>query len=115
MIKNLWKIAHFYCSYRHGPVEMTINDKGSHSMFYSCPKYYPQNRSPDEQACPMRLNFVDAEAILEKISEMTDDASGFDCVDITGAEFKYKAIMVKVLRSTPERLDLDICNKKAIK
>ena len=79
MIKNLWKKTHFYCSYRHEPVEMTINDKGDFSMFYSCPKYYPENRLENEQACPMRLNFVDAEAILNEISRMTDDESGFDC------------------------------------
>jgi hypothetical protein len=115
MIKNLWKIAHFYCSYRHEPKEMQINDKGSHSLFYSCPKYYPENRTPDEQACPMRLNFVDAEAILNEISKKLDDESGFDCNDITGEEFDYKAIHVKVLKYTPERIDIDIYNKKAIK
>ena len=115
MIKNLWKITHFYCSYRHEPTEMTINDKGPHSMFYSCPKYYPENRTNDEPACPMRLNFVDAEAILEEISKMLDDESGFDCIDLTNAEFDYKSIHVKVLKCTSNRIDLDIHNKKAIK
>ena len=28
MIKNLWKRTHFYCSYRHEPTEMIINEKG---------------------------------------------------------------------------------------
>lgn len=115
MIKNLWKKTHFYCSYRHEPIEMTINDKGDFSMFYSCPKYYLENRLKNEQACPMRLNFVDAEAILNEISRMTDDESGFDCNDITGAEFDYKSIHVKVMNYTSERIDLDIYNKKALK
>lgn len=115
MIKNLWKRTHFYCSYRHEPTEMVINDKGDYSMFYSCPKYYPENRGEHEPACPMRLNFVDAEVILEEVSKKIDDESGFDCIDITGDEFDYKSIHVKVLKYSPERVDLDIYNKKAIK
>lgn len=115
MIKNLWKMTHFYCSYRHDPVEMTINDKGDFGMFYSCPKYYPNNRTEDEQACPMRLNFIDAEGILEELSKKLEDDSGFDCVDLTGEEFMYKNIRVKVIKQTSERIELDIYNKKALR
>lgn len=116
MIKNLWKCTNFYCSYRHAPEKMILND-GPHSLFYSCPKYYPENREPNEVACPMRLNLYDAEGILETLSEIieADLENGIEG-DYTNLKFTYKKnIIVTVLKyKKNDHVDLDIYNKKAI-
>lgn len=116
MIKNLWNNTKFYCAYRHDPIEMIIHD-GPHSPFYSCPKYYPDAREEGEKACPNRLNFIDAEGLLEKFSEIVSENIKNDIYqDYTGLEFDYKAIHVKVLEFKQSGvLKLIILNKKALK
>mgnify|MGYP000075122221 CR=1 FL=1 len=116
MIKNLWKEVNFYCSYRHEyPVKMEFN-QGPHSLFYSCPKYYPQNRTADEPACPMRLNLVDAEAIVEKLSQVIEsDIENNVEHNYRGYEFDYKMIHAKVIKYAPGEINIDIFNKKAIR
>ena len=115
MIKNLWKDTKFCCSHRHEPVQMVYNN-GPHSLFYSCPKYYPENRNAGEQACPMRLNMVDAEGILEKLSSMIESDMANDIEkNYTGIEFDYKSIHVKILKHHEDQFELNIYNKKALK
>ena len=106
MLKNLWKDTEFYCSYRHEPKKMTII-QGPSSLFYACPKYYPENRSKDEPACPMRLNLIDAQAILEEFSKMieNDEELGIEC-NYANKEFTYKMIKVKVIAIQKENLSL---------
>lgn len=115
VIKNLWKETEFYCSHRHEPVKMSYNS-GPHSLFYSCPKYYPDNRNENEQACPMRINMVDAEAVLEKLSAYIEDDWANDIErDYTNFEFDYKSVHVKVLEYHDGHFKLNIFNKKALK
>ncbi len=116
MIKNLWKMTTFYCSYRHKePVKMEII-QGPSSPFYACPKYYPQNREEGEPACPMRMNFVDAEGVLNKLSEIIDNDENNDIYkDYTNYEFDYKTIHIKVLKYKEGQIDLDIFNRKAMR
>lgn len=115
MIKNLWKNTDFCCGYRHDPIPMIFNERGE-TLFYSCPKYYPENREPNEQACPMRMNTVDAEGILDKFSEIIekDMAEGKD-VDYTNYKFKYKMIDVEILSYSPDKIKIKILNKRALK
>lgn len=116
MIKNLWKCTNFWCSHRHQPEKMTLI-QGPMSLFYACPKYYPENREEDERACTMRLNLVDAEAILEKLSKIIeeDDNNNINA-DYTNLEFDYKAIHVTVISYDKTGIiNLNIYNKKAIR
>lgn len=118
MIKNLWKNTHFYCGHRHKePVEMYFKDGvAGNSMFYACPKYYPENREEGERACSNRLNFVDAEGIINKLSDIIEEKemSG-EIFDFTNLKFRYKAIDVKVLSYSPSKVELEIVNKKALR
>lgn len=116
MIKNIWKCTNFWCSHRHEAIKMELI-QGPMSLFYACPKYYPQNREPNERTCNMRLNLVDAEAILEKLSKIIeeDDNNGLNA-DYTNLEFDYKDIHITVLSyDKTGSIDLNILNKKAIK
>lgn len=116
MIKNLWKNTCFCCGYRHEtPVEMMFNDRGE-SLFYSCPKYYPQNRTPEEQACPNRMTTIDAEGIINKFSEIIEnDLANNKDVNYTGFMFKYKTIDVKIINYSPDKIKIQVINKKALK
>lgn len=116
MITNLWNITDFYCSYRHDkPVKMGYNNNGL-TLFYSCPKYYPENREPGEPACPMRLNMVDAEGILDKFSKIIEEDEDKDIYrNYKNFEFDYKSIHVKVLKYENDSIHLDIFNRKALR
>lgn len=119
MHKNIWKQTKFMCAYRHKPSEMTIHEgiNGS-SPFYSCPHYYAENRADDEnRACPMRLNFYDADKILDEFSKIINKDLSEDVVmDYTGKTFKYKQIDVTVSKyKENEELEFTILNKKALK
>ena len=118
MYKNIWKNTKFICSHRHSPAEMTIHDGANGaSPFYSCPHYYAENRAPKEdRACPMRLNFVDAEGILDKFSSIVNNDISNDIIkNYANYEFDYKAIHVKVMKFTDKELIMDIFNKKALR
>lgn len=116
MIKNLWSTISFWCIHRHSePVEMQVQ-YGPSSPFYACPKYFPQNRDPDERACANRLNFVDAEEIVKKLGNIiaTDQMNG-NMIDYTNFEFDYKSIHIKVLEYKDKAIRLGILNKKALR
>ena len=116
MIKNLWNRTTFCCNYRHEhPVDMQII-QGPASPFYACPKYYPENREAGEASCMMRLNFVDAENVLETFSSIIEKDEAEDLYkDYTNFEFDYKQIHVKVLKySRIGKISLEILNRKAI-
>jgi len=118
MQKNLWKKIHFFCANNHDPVEMTVH-AGAENMsnFYSCPKYYEENRTENEHMCSMRLNFFDAEAVVEAFSKIIDeDMKNFNIKDYTGMKFKVKKVIdVKVKSYSEDRIDLIIYNRKIYK
>lgn len=69
MIKNLWKHITLTCG--NGHTEEVVMDlkQGPLSLFYACPKYYPENRKEKERACANRLNLVDFEKMLDHMTE----------------------------------------------
>lgn len=117
MFKNLWNKTKFICSYRHNPSELTIHEGANGaSPFYSCPHYYKENREEgEERACPMRLNFIDAENLLNEFSKkMNEDMKNNIVRDYTGTIIKYKKIEAKVIKYDDNEMVLDIMNKKAL-
>lgn len=116
MIKNLWNRTVFCCNYRHEhPIKMNVI-QGPASPFYACPKYYPENREEGEPSCMMRLNFVDAEKVLDAFSDIIEkDEAENIYKDYTNYEFNYKQIHVKVIKySRMGNIKLEIFNRKAV-
>lgn len=121
MIKNLWKNTKFVCmchdpvvkfQYQQGHAEINQNA----SMFYSCPKYYPENRDKIERACSNRLNFNDAEAIINKVSDIIEtDIRNNKFINYEGYKFKHKTIECKILHYSEDKLTIGIINKKAMR
>lgn len=116
VIKNLWSVITFWCIHGHKePVQMQVQ-YGPSSPFYACPKYFPENRTPDERACANRLNFIDAEEIVKKLGNIiAGDQMNGDAVDYTNYEFDYKSIHVKVLEYKDKSIKLGILSKKALR
>ena len=86
MIRNLWKNVHFICGC-HGnekPVYMIFHEgaenqrfgAGTLSGFYSCPKYYPENRNPGENACFNRMTVEDCQDFIEHLSKVLESGTG---------------------------------------
>ena len=120
MIKNLWKNTKFYCGVHSTPVEFQYQHGNvlnpNATMFYSCPKYYPDNRDATERACTNKLSFDDAEQIIRKLSDKIeeDEANGV-LFNYTNYSFKHKTIEVKVLSYSDSKIKLSIINKKELK
>ena len=119
MIKNLWNKTEIVCGCHEGmPIDEKIimQPKAGHkSMFYACPKYYPENRQKGEIACVNHVNVEDFQKILNRISEECEKSMIFgQSPVIIGFTFKLKDITVKVLEYTPEKLVIQVYNKKAI-
>ena len=118
IIKNLWNNTTFYCGHDHNePVKMEY--KTGESMFYSCPRYYVDNKNrPGERSCANRMSFADAEKILDKITdEITEIEEAGGVVNIKNLQFDYNGIHVKVLSHDPisDKLEVEILNRKALK
>lgn len=119
MIKGLWNNVELVCGC-HGdeiPVEKKIMTPkaGYKSMFYSCPRYYPENRMPDEKACVNHVNIEDFQKILDIICKKTEEQMIFgQNAVLQGFSFKVKDIDIKVISHTSEKIVISVCNKKAI-
>ena len=131
MISNLWNSVRLVCGCHpdsKGPVYMQPHDSptskasismygNSLNMFYSCPKYYPDNREPGEHACRNHISLKEFEKMLEVISkelEAGDDLTG--SVQLVGLTWKSKSgIEYKVVRQTEKHIDVMCINRRALK
>jgi len=118
MIRNLWNKIEIVCGCHEGvPNEQKkMEPKAGHkSMFYSCPRYYPENRTPDEKACVNHVNVEDFQKILDKIGHEAESQMIFGQSPVLqGLTFKIKDITIKVIEYTPEKIVISVVNKKAL-
>jgi len=114
-ITGSWENVHLYCgAHQDELVEMQLKE-GPHSLFYACPKYYPDNRKEGEHACYNRLNLVDCEKMLSTIADMIIEAdSKGEIVDLTNYSWTKKGITYKILHYSPSRLDVSVFNKPSM-
>ena len=117
VVKNLWGITEFYCSYRHSePIKM-VYKQGPTSMFYSCPHYYVDSiNRPNDRSCTNRLSFDDAEAIVLKLSDLIlEKEENGETADFTNFTFKYKSIEITVIKYSLTSIHLLILNRRALR
>lgn len=102
MVKNLWKNTKIVCG-NHGDDysnELTIHPSAdmSKDIFYSCPKYYPENRTSDEKACRNHVSILDVEELMNFLSEKFDE---YDNINLEGYKWtSKKGIEYKILKQT---------------
>ena len=117
MIKNLWKHITLTCG--NGHTEEVVMDlkQGPLSLFYACPKYYPENRKEKERACANRLNLVDFEKMLDHMTEKIEKGmdQGIE-VNLTGYQYRdRKGTQYTVLKHSKDDLMIEVLNRRALK
>ena len=117
MVKGLWKTITLVCGCHDEETVMGINN-GPHSLFYSCPKYYPENRSKDERACANRINLVDYERMLNHISlEISKRIHNNETTDMTNYKWEDKKsyITYEVISHTADEIKIKMRSRKALR
>ncbi len=117
MIKNLWKHITLTCG--NGHTEEVVMDlkQGPLSLFYACPKYYPENRKEKERACANRLNLVDFEKMLDHMTEKIEKGmdQGIE-INLTGYQYRdRKGTQYTVLKHSKDDLKIEVLNRRALK
>lgn len=96
-------------------IEMVVNN-GPHSMFYSCPKYYPQNRNENERACNNRINLIEYQAMVDHLMDIiASEAIQNNSIDLTNYTWTKKGIVFCVLKQEKEILYVQIKNVSAMR
>lgn len=117
MIKNFWKKIVLICG-NHPDEEILMNlIEGPSSLFYACPKYYPENRTPNERACANRINLVDFEKMVDHLSELYEEnfLEG-NLINLTGHRWVYKKVIeYEVIEHTQDQIKVKMKNKKALR
>lgn len=114
-IENSWKNIVPICGNHKERVEMVINN-GPHSMFYSCPKYYPENRTKEERACNNRINLIEYQKMVDKLMGMIAEAEvNGETIDLTNFSWNSKGTEYKVIEHDGDKLYVQILNLRAMK
>mgnify|MGYP000125173154 CR=1 FL=1 len=86
------------------------------NMFYSCPRYYPENRSEGEPCCRNHISIKEYEGMLSYLDGLISriEAQG-GSIDIVGEKWKSKqGTEYKVVRQTAEHIYVSCVNRKAV-
>lgn len=116
MLQNLWKNIVPVCCCNHEETPMQLI-QGPSSLFYACPRYYPDNRAAGEKACPNRINLVDYQKMAEHFSqEIEEGMMNGQKEDLTNEIWNLKKqVDFKVLEHKKGLLKVSIYNKKAFR
>lgn len=127
MIENIWSKVHIYCG-NHGEnhgIKMVPHEQsqlarfggGIGSMFYACPKYYPQNREKDEKACYNRISISEMEEMINYISDKIESPDAvFAEVNLKGLTWKNKrGTKFKIITFTHSRIDVLVLSQQSLR
>ena len=116
-IDNSWKNIIPICgNHKDGErIEMVIT-QGPHSMFYSCPKYRPENRDANERACNNRINLIEYQAMVDHLNNLiAESACSGGSVDLTNHTWEKKGTRFTVLEHSGEKIVVKILNLRAMR
>lgn len=130
MIINLWSKIRLVCG-NHGENEeelmlpheaassnmsRSLYGNASMNMFYSCPKYYPENRAKDEPCCRNHISMKEFEGMLSYLSSTLEDAQlNGSTMNLTGLKWKSKTgVEYHVLSHTESSIRVKCLNKRAL-
>ena len=111
-----------FCACHDEPVEMTIHEGSQYaafngssgSIFYSCPKYYEDNRKEGEKPCFNRLSLTEYEQLIENLHNKFD-GEGFEQVNLTGYRYtNQKGTTFHVLKHGISHIDVSVLNNRAL-
>ena len=114
MITGIWRNLKIMCGNNHEePQEMYVRQTDE-DAFYCCPKYLPENRTPDEQPCMNRLSVYEIDKLLDNVAEeiqKEEDENGV--AFIKNRRFHSKNVDYKILEYTDTDMVIEAMNKKA--
>ena len=83
--------------------------------FYACPKYYPENREPNERACNNNLTITDYLKMVNHIDKILTQAELNDeKLNLTNIRFKIGRVEYHVTEHSSRKIKIEVLNKKAI-
>ena len=103
----------------HAPAEGSIS-RGLYgaqtNMFYSCPRYYPENRDPGEPCCRNHISIKEFEGIITHLDRATDKIESLGgTVDLTGERWRSKSgVEYKVVKQTKDTLYVECLNRRVV-
>lgn len=90
-INGFWDKVTLVCGCHNEEYPKMMVQTGPSSLFYSCPKYYPENRTSEEYACANRINLIDYEEMLTKLTDMIiGDDLNYVQINLENMRFKNK-------------------------
>lgn len=115
MIKGLWNKVEIVCGCHNSALPVMSPKVGHRSMFYSCPKYYPEEREKGEKPCVNHVSTDDFQKILDVLSEEAENQMLFgQSASLLGLAFKIKSIDVNVVNYSQDKITIKVVNHKAV-
>lgn len=114
MISGMWRNVCLICGNQHEEQQIMYVRQTEDDAFYACPKYYPENREPDEQPCMNRISVTEMEHVFDALCEkkLSDEEDGGECY-LKNYAFQTKVGKYKVLDEKDGSLTIQALNKKA--
>ena len=118
MIKNIWSLISIYCGNHDEDTSIELVPHAGNDnmgMFYSCPKYYNENRDEHELACANRLNLVEYEEMVSYISKLIESQISRE-VNLAGHRWKNKkGTEFYIFSHDSKGIKVTVLNKKAVR
>lgn len=129
MIVNLWQRVKLHCGNHDGDAPLmephaaadsntarSLYGNSAMNMFYSCPKYYPENRGDGEPCCRNHISMKEFETMLDKISGELEKAQKNDMTcDLKGLQWKSKSgVVYMVTKHKEDEIDVTCINTKSL-
>ena len=118
MIKNFCDMLEIYCGHGHSeqiPMYMKEGAGYGRDSFYACPKYYPENRTPDERACNNNLTITDYLKMVDFLDKKLSNAELNDeKINLKNFKFKIGQVEYTVIDHTSRKIKISVVNRKAI-
>ena len=127
MIVNLWNKITLLCANHDYPVKMRPHDPGTGlltaqlygaqtNMFYSCPKYYEENRKEGETLCRNHISMKEFENLLNYISKEIETAEeDGGQIDLSGDVWKSKnGTVFKIVSHTEDEIVVSCLNERSL-
>lgn len=120
---STFRNMHLFCACHAEPVEMSVHEGSQYaafngssgSVFYSCPKYYEDNRSEGEKPCFNRLSLTEYEGLIEDLASVLNENSA-DQINLTGYRYRNKkGTDFQVLKHDIHHVDVSVLNNRALK
>ncbi len=113
---NGWKNIRFVCCKNHKEPQQMQEMAKANSIFYACPKYFPENRDKDEPACINAIFINDAEKAVKEINDRLGAAAMKEQeLNMANVKFTIDNVDYTVLKDDNGKMDVAVYNRKMVR